>query len=255
MAINKFIEDMNYLNNEHALGALFYGSYLTGLNHKSSDIDMHIIFDDSLKNHLIRGNKYYYGLKIEYFEKPISDLYLSIDNDFEKRNVAWLSIIGTSEVLFDKTGQIKKLQQYAINKYNNPIPKLDLETAKEYVSIISNRIEKLELSAGENSPYFIHLYHLTIEKIRVFYHDLNGLPKLSTSKVYKLYTNELYRKSYLCYEIPETEFINLYLDAISANNISNQERLEKVKNLFNYAKRNIDIGKEYRILIKSRNNR
>ena len=251
--ILNFILDMKYLENEHVLGLFFYGSYLTGLNHNGSDIDLHIVFDDSDKQHLIRGTKYAYGIKIEYFEKPISDLYLSIDNGHDSRNAAWLSIIGTSRIIFDKTGQLNKLQQYAISKYKEPLPKLDSETSKEYVSIINNRMEKLEKYATDNSPFFIHLYHLTIEKIRKFYHDINGLAQVQTSKVYRVYTDEKYRKSYSGYEIPEPEFVVKYLDAISDISSSYLERYKKAKELFDLAKKGIDLGQEYRILIKSRN--
>ncbi len=251
--ILNFIVDMKYLENEHVLGCFFYGSYLTGLSHTGSDIDLHIVFDDYDKEHLIRGVKYNSGIKIEYFEKPISDLYLSIDNGHESRNVAWLSIIGTSRIIFDKTGQLNELQQYAISKYKEPLPRFDKETAKEYVSIINNRMEKLEKCAINNSPDFIHLYHLTIEKIRRLYHDVNGLAQIQTSKVYRVYTDEQYRESYSGYEIPEPEFVQKYLDAISDESSSYLERCEKVKELFALAKKGIDLGEEYRILIKSRN--
>ena len=194
------------------------------------------------------------GLKIEYFEKPIIDLYESIENDFENRNVAWLSILGTSKIIFDKTGELKHLQECTINRFNEPLPKLDTETAKEYVSIINNRIEKLEKCLNDNSPNFIHLYHLTLEKIRKFYHSFNGLALVQTSKVYRVYTDKEYRESYSSYDIPEQEFVDMYLDAITDIDSSLEVKLEKVKNIFNYVKRDIDLGKEYRILIKSRNN-
>lgn len=252
-AIYEFINEMGYINNEHVLGVFFYGSYLTGLNHKKSDIDMHVVFDDYDENHLIRGVKYHRGMKIEYFEKPINDLYLSIDKDFENRNIAWLPIIGTSKIIFDKTGDLKKLQDYAKTKFEKPLPKLDDNTAKEYVSIINNRMEKLEKSLNENTPDFEHLYHLTIEKIRKFYHDINGLGRVNTSKVFRVYTDEKYRKSYSGYNNPEQEFIDLYIDAMTDISSSAEIRFEKVKNLYEYAKRNIYLDDEYRILIKSRN--
>ena len=46
-AITKFIEKMGYTSNEHFLGAIVYGSSLTGFNTETSDIDLHIIFDNS----------------------------------------------------------------------------------------------------------------------------------------------------------------------------------------------------------------
>ena len=248
-----FINDMKYLENEHVLGCFFYGSFLTGYNSKNSDIDLHIIFDNSDSLHLIRGNKYVDGIRIEYFEKPINDLYLSVDNDYNRQNNALLSIIGTSRIIFDKNGDLKKLQQYTLNTFSNPLPLLETEDAKEYVSILNNRMEKLEKACLDNNPYFYHLYHLTIEKIRKFYHRLNGLPEVQTSKVFRVYTDEKYRKSFYKDNIPEQEFIDMYLDAICDKNLDMQSKLEKVQNLFNYAKRTITLDDDYRILIKSRN--
>lgn len=162
--ILEFIDKMNYLNNKHVLGCFFYGSFLTGFNNNDSDIDLHIIFDDSNPKHLIRGNDNINGIRIEYFEKPINDIYLSIDNDFNNQNNAMLSIVGTSKIILDKTGELHKLQKYAYEKFSKPLPPLESEDAREYVSILNNRMEKLENAANNESPYFYHLYHLTIEK-------------------------------------------------------------------------------------------
>ena len=253
--IKKFIDKMGYLNNEHVLGCFFYGSYLTGYNTTNSDIDLHIIFDNSNPKHLIRGNDYIDGVRIEYFEKPINDLYLSVDNDFERQCNALLSIIGTSMIVFDKTGDLGELQDYALNKFLNPLPPLEEDDAKEYVSILNNRMEKLENAANKNALEFDHLYHLTIEKIRKFYHRLNGMPEVQTSKVVRVYTDEAYRESFYKDNIPEEEFITMYLDAISDRSDNNQDKFNKVKKLYEYAKRNVKLEEgSYRILIKSRNN-
>ena len=122
------------------------------------------------------------------------------------------------------------LQQYTLNKFSNPLPPLDEEDAKEMVSIINNRMEKLEKAANEKSPYFYHLYHVTLKKIREFYHRLNGMPKVQTSKVYGVYTDEAYRKSFYKDNIPEEEFVKMYLDAICDTGLDMQEKLDKVKN-------------------------
>ena len=251
--ILNFIEDMKYLENEHVLGCFFYGSFLTGYYNNNSDIDLHIIFDDFEPERLIRGNKHIDGMRIEYFEKPIGDLYLSINTEFNNQNNALLSILGTSRIIFDKNGDLKKLQQYALTKFSNPLPPLEEEDAREYVSILNNRIEKLEKACLDDNPYFYHLYHLTIEKIRKFYHRLNGMPAVQTSKVFKVYTDEEYRNSFYKSNIPEKEFIDMYLDAICDNNLDKENKLEKVQTLFNYAKRNVSLNDDYRILIKSRN--
>ena len=251
---SQFIQYMKYMENEHVLGAFFYGSYQTGFNRKHSDIDILIVFDNNNPNRLIRGNKYINGIRIEYFEKPLNDIYLTIKNDYNNQSNAPLSIVGTSKILFDKKGALKKLQKYAIKTFSKPLPVLDEETAKEYVSILNNRMEKIHILASENSPYFTHLYHLTIEKIRKFYHKLNGLPELQSSKVYRIYKDEEYRKSFYKNNIPEKEFISIYFKAITDTSSNINEKLNTIENLFKYATRNITLNpEEYRISIKSRN--
>ena len=115
-------------------------------------------------------------------------------------------------------------------------------------------MERLEKAANDESPYFNHLYHLTIEKIRKFYHRLNGLPELQTSKVFRVYIDEDYRKSFYKDNIPEPEFVTMYLEAICDNESDIEGKLKRVVNLYNFAKRNVPLDeKSYRIVIKSRN--
>ena len=45
-------------------------------------------------------------------------------------NNALLSIIGTSKIIFDKNGELKKLQEYALNKFSKPLPALEKEDAR-----------------------------------------------------------------------------------------------------------------------------
>ena len=253
-AINKFINEMGYLDNKHVLGCVFYGSYLTGYNREGSDIDLHVIFDDSDPKHLIRGNKYVDGFRVEYFEKPINDLYLSLENDFNNQRNALLPIIGKGKILFDKGG-VKELQKSVLEKYSKPLPKLDENEAKEFVSILNNRMEKLEMFAKTNHPFFYFEYYVTIKKIVEFYHKLNGLPALPTSKIIQIYSDEDYRIS-LCKEnIPEQEFIFRFLDTIYLREDCRiDEMLYLITNLYKYSIRNVELNKEeYRIPIKSRN--
>ena len=250
--VSTFINKMGYLENEHVLGCFLYGSYTTGYSTKNSDIDVLVVFDNDDKKHLIRGNEYVNGLRIEYFEKPINDLYLSLENDFNNQCNALLSIVGTSKIIYDKGGLLE-LRERVLEKYIEPLPKLDEEEAKEYVSILNNRMEKVQDAFNKKNPYFNLLYYVTIEKIRKFYHKLNGLPTVPTSKVYRVYTDEKYRKSFYKDDIPEEEFVKLFLKA-ACTECSNEEKYELICELYEYAKRNVRLDeKDYRILIKSRN--
>lgn len=251
--ILKFINDMDYLNNEHVLGILFYGSFLTGLNTDNSDIDLHIIFDNKNPNHLIRGNRVVDETRIEYFEKPLDEIYQWINEDYTNQNNATLIIIGTSKIIYAKDNQIKQLQEYTINKFSKPLPPLNDEEAKEQVSIIDNRMEKLENYAENDDPYFEHLYHLTIEKIRRFYHNLNGIPRLETSKGFKVYTDKRYRNAFYIDKMPEQIFIKMYFEAILNTSLNKKQKYQLLHKMYEFVKRDVVLKDDYRISIKSRN--
>ena len=256
MAINdviiKFMTKMQYLSNEHVLGIVFYGSNLTGFSNAKSDIDMHIIFDNEDPERLIRGQDIIDGARIEYFEKPIADLYASADNDFENQNNALVSIIGKGHVLFERNNAIGQLQDYILKKYSDELPKLDFESTREMISILNNRMEKLESAFLLSKPEFVHLYHLTIEKIRKFYHRLGGHPEIPTSKVVRIYQDAAYRESFSKGSIPESEFVDQYLSAIFDQD-DNESKIKKAREIYAYSKRDLDLGNQYRILIKTRN--
>lgn len=253
MAIFHFIEKKEYLENEHVLGIIAYGSYLTGYNHKNSDIDMHIIMDDS-DMHLYRGVSQVDGFKIEYFEKPISDIYLSVENDFETNENALLTIIGHGKILFDRNNEMSKLKSYVLRKYSNPLPKLSGDDAKEMAVIIDNRMVKLRSMLEQHKPEFLYNYYLVIEKIRKFYSRMCGCANTPVDKTFRIYTDSKYREAFCKTVIPDDEFIDLYFNAVT-NTGSNEEKMIAATTLYNYATRDLELdSNDYRIQIKSRNN-
>lgn len=252
--IDKFVKEMKYDINPHFLGIYFYGSSLTGFANENSDIDLHVVFDNFDKEHIYRGIHYIDGKRIEYFEKCIDDLYLSVKNDIKERNIAWYSMLGCSLILYDKTGSLNKLKEYTLNVYKDGLPKLDNQDIMEYISIINNRIEKLKIACKNDDGNFYNLYHLTIEKIRRLYHSMHGFPTINTSKIYKVYKNDEYRKTYYPGEFVSDEFKNMYFNLIEDRDSDKNKLLDNIIKFYNYVKDGINfpIG-NYRLKIKSRN--
>ena len=249
-AITKFIEKMGYTSNEHFLGAIVYGSSLTGFNTETSDIDLHIIFDNSDPNRIIRGESLVDGKKIEYFEKTIEDVYLMAENEFANQNNASYSIIGKGEIVYERKGALTNLQKYVINRFKDNLPPLNIDEAREQISIIDNKIQKLENLAKDDSSYFNHLYHIVLEKMRKTHHRIIGISKIPTSKVHKIYTDEAYRKS--TYKTnPAHDFVEDYLNLVTQGK-DKKQMLESLKSFYNKVKQNIELGDEYRIPIKTK---
>lgn len=251
--IQDFLKTNHYLQDEHILGVLFYGSYKHGLNNQNSDIDLHIIYDDSNPEHLIRGNTFVNGIRIEYFEKTISEIYNNVEEGYTTQDNATESIIGKAEIIYEKHNSMQDLQEYVLNRFKNGLPPLTENEAKEQVSIINNRMEKLKKYAEEDSYFFEHLYHLTIEKIRRFYHNLNGMPRIETYKGFKLYRNKQYQDMFSIHNIPDQRFLEMYFELIQSQGKSKNEMFERLKEFYEYAKRTVDLEEHnYRIPIKNK---
>ena len=252
--IQEFIKKNKYLQDEHVLGILFYGSYKYGLNNQNSDIDLHIIYDDSNPNHLIRGNAFINGTRIEYFEKTINEIYNEVEDGYANQDNVTESIIGKSEIIYEKDNSMQDLQAHVLDKFKNGLPHLTENEAKEQVSIINNRMEKLKKYAEEDSYFFEHLYHLTIEKIRRFYHNLNGMPRIETYKGFKLYQDKKYQEMFSIHHIPDRKFLEMYFELIQSQGDSKTEMFEKLKEFYDYSKRTVEFDEHnYRIPIKSKN--
>lgn len=250
--IDKFVSKMNYKNNSDFLGVYFYGSCLTGFNNSSSDIDLHVIFNDNDLEHIYRGVCYIDGIRVEYFEKCISDVYKSVKNDIKECNWSWYSMIGKSYIVCDTNDELKKLQEYTINIYKD-IKRLDEEDISEYISIINNRMDKLKKCLDEDSPNFYSLFYITVEKVRRFYHSINGFPKINTSKIYRVYNDDEYRKSYFPFEFVSLEFKFIYLSIIENKSFDKKEMFNLLEKLYLYVLDGRELDTEYRIHIKSRN--
>ena len=251
VAVEQFIEKRGYLSNPDVLGIVLYGSYTTGYQDAQSDIDMHIIMSNNVQD-IYRNEEKCNGFKIEYFEKPLHDLYESANNDFLMQENALLAIIGQGVILFDRCGEVKKLQAYVLKKYSVPLPPLDKDDAKEAAVIIYNRIIQLQKIYDRKQIDFHYQYCLLVEKIRKFYSKKCGCPSIPVAKVLRIYTDEEYRKSVYKAKIPDAKFIELYLKALTCQ--SDKEKLDCIYELYDYTTQSLKIDPEnYRIKIKSRN--
>ena len=86
--------------------------------------------------------------------------------------------------------------------------------------------------------------------MRKTHHRINGIPKIPTSKVHRIYTDEAYRKS--VYKTnPAPDFVEDYLNLITQGR-DKRQMLESLKSFYNKGKQNIELRDDYRIPIKSK---
>ena len=232
-SLNKFIDDMNYLKNDEVEGIVFYGSYHTGTNNEFSDIDLMILFDDDSDINQVKGYKKVKGITVEYFERTISKVYERANSDYMKCEDSLLSIIGYGEIIFDRNGKVQDLVDYVKEKYSRPLPTYTKHEALYQILSVKRAVDACEELRIQNDPYFENYFFITVERIRLFYHRLNGLSNLPQTKVCKLYTNERLREVQHK-RIPEQKFIDLYFRAIEYG-ISKEEKIARINELLNYS--------------------
>lgn len=249
-AIYNFIDKMGYLLEKDCEGIILYGSHQHGFEKEDSDIDLCIIYNEIFRKNDVRGYDFEDGYRIEYFERTRDSIIERAKQDLESGSNASLSMIGHGKIIFDRRGEISKIQKRIIEYYNGrPFPILSENEEKCLSFTFRNRLLELERLERENSPYFNHFYHLVLEEVRLLYYAKNGLPEIPNSKVYAFYEDDTYSQK-LLKTTPPTEFINLYFAALDESK-SNEEHLTDLTALYCYVKGDNDLEfKDTRIEIQ-----
>ena len=125
--LNIFLSDFEHTAD--IIGVLVCGSYVTGRPTKHSDLDVHIILDNSVE-YRERGNRIIDGLLIEYFANPPKQILGYFADDLNDRRLMSQVQFATGEIILDKTGEVEALKNKAKNMIeefyasSNPSPKM-----------------------------------------------------------------------------------------------------------------------------------
>lgn len=230
--IHNFLDEYGYTNDKNLEGVILYGSYQTKTNKKDSDVDLIIIYNSKIEMDTMKEYKQYKNYNFENYERTLKNLYDRVDRDFINYEDTMLSAVGYGEIIEDKNGKIKELQEYILQKYKNGLPKLNKQDVIYGAKSIHKSIKYLKEMELEKSPYYSTFYAITLDKIRDYYNKKNGYSNMSTSKVYRLYTDEVMQTVQHKF-MPEKYFTDSYLDCINTN------EFEEINKLFKYVIRDI----------------
>lgn len=231
--ISEFLDEFEYTKDKNLEGVILYGSYQTKTNKKDSDVDLIIIYNSEIDMEATKEYKQYKNYNFENYERTLKNLYDRVDKDFENYEDTMLSAIGYGKIIEDRNGNIRELQKYTLEKYKNGLPKLKKQDVIYGAKSIHKSIESLKRMNEDKSPYYTMFYAITLDKIRDYYNKKNGFSNMSTSKVYKLYTDEVMQTVQHKF-MPERYFTDSYLNCINTN------EFEEINQLFNYVIRDID---------------
>ena len=222
LALEKFLKE--WKEKDFVEGALLTGSYAIGMETKYSDVDVYIILSDSVEWRE-RGNKVIDGVLIEYFANPSRQIKHYFEKELKENNRSTARIVAISKVLFDKTGITEDLKREALEYMKKPFQKPDevwIEIAKYG---LWDMLDSVKDAKERNDPSFNHLYHLTLNNALKAYSRFLCVEVPPASKIYRLFTDEEFRKAYLFEPFPDEKFVALFLNAMQEENLETLEKL------------------------------
>ncbi len=222
VALRKFLKP--WKEKDFVEAALLTGSYALGLQTPRSDVDVYIILSDDV-DWRKRGNVVIDGVLIEYFANPVRQIKRYFEKEFASYSRSTARIIAMGKVLFDKTGVTEDLKaeafEYLRKSFGRP-NETWVELSKYFLWDV---LDSLKDAGERNDPSFGYLYYMALSRALEVYSKFLGVEMPPASKVYRLFSDEAFRKAYLFPDFLDNEFVSLFLRAMREVRTENVEAL------------------------------
>ena len=208
-----------YEEDDHVISAMLCGSDSNGSNDEYSNINVYLILKDGIC-YEEKGCRESNSYLIEYFIKSSSEIEKCMEKEFEDGLKTTANMLAYSKIIYDLDGSAKRIQDKALEYIDKKLDnitnyKLDINNYH-----ISNLLSELEISLKENDPNFNLIYYSLLGNVYDMYAEFLALPKLPKTKIYKILTDEDYRIKCHVFELPEEEFIKLYIKCFEIDKVS-----------------------------------
>ena len=232
IALHKFL--MKWKKRKEVIGAIVCGSYITGDPSEHSDIDLHILLDSKTRWRE-RGNKIIDGFLIEYFANPIKKHYQYFEEDFKKRTKTNAHMFFTGKILFDKTGELKKLVSDAKKYFFKRYPKqnkIEIELSKYR---LWDNLDNLEEVFESNNDEFFFVFYNYLKELFDIYAKFLRFDCVPVHKLKSFLSDERAKKKYCVKDFPDKNFLKMYIKAIKIEDKHKMMKLYKkiIKHVFN----------------------
>jgi predicted nucleotidyltransferase len=212
IALQKFLK--KWENKKEVIGAIVCGSYITGNPSNHSDIDIHFLLD-AKSSWRERGNVIVDGILIEYFANPTKRHHQYLEEDLKSRRKINAHMFCTGKILFDKTGELKKLIQFSkkyLNKKNPKQNKIQVEIAKYHIWDMCDNLEEV---FDSNSEEFFFVFYNCLNGLIETYAKFLQFDSMPIHKLRRFLVNEKDKKKYLVSNFPDEEFVKMIVSAIN----------------------------------------
>lgn len=239
--LDAFISKMGYLTDERIIGIVKYKGYIPGYSYEQSDIGLCIITNDE-NMFVIKNNVIFDDLKIEYYERSLSDIYILTDISSTNFISSIAALVGIGKIILDKNGEIKSLQDYVIQKYSTFFSKEVDDNLIDMEKMIVISLGSLQSMLNCNSPFFSYNYYLLLDQIKQLYIKIHDLDDFTTLDAFVSSSNNQFNQG------KYDDFFTMYIDSIVCEG-SNLEKFDMLSKLYNYVSLSKERSNSY-LLIK-----
>jgi len=222
--VEKFVE--RWKRKEGVEGIIVTGSFVTKYYEENrSDVDIYIVLSDKI-NWREKGNVVIDGMLIEYFANPIRQIksYFAEEHKNNKRTTARMFLLG--KILFDKSGEVKKLKAESKKWFETPFEKLPNWKVELYKCSIWDMVDELHSVFERDAINFDLVYFNTLADILKMYSEFLRVEVPGLSKIDRFILDEEFRKEYLYDDFPDQDFIKIFLKCLE-----NKEKKKKLENV------------------------
>lgn len=168
-----FLKDWQY--HDHTIGILVCGSYITGSPSSHSDLDVHMILEESV-DFRERGNRYIDGLLIEYFANTPAQIRAYFKEDYAALQPMSQTQFATGKILLDTTGEVHSLKTEAQEMLHRGFSDLETRLSDLELYGLWDMLDDLQDLLHHNKEEFDFVYYINLDKLLSAYMRFMRLP-------------------------------------------------------------------------------
>lgn len=212
--IDDFIDLFALRNNKKILSFILYGSYVEKQNNKLSDVDILLVISGNTNYQV---SKMFEGLHLDIHALTVGEIENHIVYERANGNEYITSVLNRGKVSINRDNTIEYLKSLLPIKLKRMKRAINPACANLAISYAE---DFLELRSNDDYKYYVAL-----ESLRGVIHVKLNASTIPELKVYKLYSNEEIAKNQYLVKLPNLEFRNLYLKAISEKNFLARKKI------------------------------
>lgn len=208
LALKEFLKA--YEEDDDVIGAILCGSFAYETYNEYSNIKVYLLLKDSAtysEEGVLETNSYL----IRYYKRNYKEIKKIIEDEYQNNELITAHMIAYGKMIYDLDGMVKKVQDLAFEYLDKDLSNITDDKLLDNNYNIWNYQNKLKKLVKDNDPTFCLIYYKLLDLIFDSYFEFLEIPKLPKSKIYKILTNEDYKRKYNIFKLPEEEFIKLYI--------------------------------------------